>query len=514
MAPRRRRSPARAGPQPSAEVAALEARLTEARSRGAVKALGRAVDEDPELRARLEALATARGVAVDPTWTGKKLVRAARDREAASRVRTNPIRRDQAFVCLHCGEEVSAGGGHVRDHCPRCLRSRHVDEVPGDRAAACGGLYDPVGFERAHGEIIIRYTCRACGVPWRGRAHADDQVPPDFDVAALPGPATLPADSTGLGAVQKRARTLPLRVLDHIRRHRLWEKGDTVLVAVSGGLDSTVLLELLVELGGGHGGRLQVASVDHGLRPEAAQEVARVGRRARALGLPFHPLSLSLPPGHGLAARARVARWAALEAIGADRIATGHHRDDQTETVLQHLVRGSGLRGLRGMRPSAGRRVRPLLAEPRAVVHRWAEDRGLSWVDDPSNAATERGRIRSLMPQLEALRAGAARGLARSARLLARDEDLLEALADDAWATAASDGRLELEAWTELHPAMQLRLLLRLVEPVPHGVAVRADQLERLLDGPLSHGSRFGLSGGYAIAVCDGSLVLVGPSGQ
>jgi tRNA(Ile)-lysidine synthetase-like protein len=483
--------------------------VDDARSRGAVKALGAKVDASPELRAWVEALVASRGEEADPSWPGKKLVRAARNRESASRVRSNPIRRDQSFVCLHCGLDVSAGGGHVRDHCPHCLRSRHVDVVPGDRASDCGGLYDPTGFERAHGEVVILYRCRTCGQTWRGRSHADDRIPPDFDVSALPGPAADPGGQ--LSAVQKRARTLPLRVLETIRLHGLWRPGERVAVAVSGGLDSTVLLELLAELQAGHQGELVVVSIDHGLRPESAGEVARVGRRARALGLDFRPVALGLEAGPGLAARAREARWRALEAVGCDVVATAHHLDDQAETVLQHLLRGSGARGLRGMQPRDGQRVRPLLFEPREVLARWAEDRGLSWDEDPSNPKSERGRIRAAMPVLDDLRAGAAAGLARSARLIARDDAFLDELTEAAWRKAAQSSGLSVDAWRGEPPAIQLRLLLRLVHEVPHGVAVRADQLERLLGHDLPGGASFELPGGWAIEVRSGCLVLRPP---
>ena len=149
--------------------------------------------------------------------------------------------------------------------------------------------------------------------------------------------------------MNERARTLPLRVLESIRRHRLWEPGDRVLLAVSGGVDSMVLLHVVHQMRDAHGGALSVASIDHGLRPESAFEVEQVGRATAALGLPFQPFTLNLEAGSNLQARARDARQAALVSLGTDRIATGHHLDDQAETVLFHLLRGSGARGLQGM---------------------------------------------------------------------------------------------------------------------------------------------------------------------
>jgi len=494
----------------SPEVVALMAQIAGARSRGAVKRLGAHIDQDAALRAILEAELVRRGQEVDPSWAGKRLVRAARDREAVSRVRSNPIKRDTPFSCGHCGADVARGGARVRDHCPRCLRSLHVDNVPGDRAADCGGLYDPVALTRAHGEVVISYSCRRCGAQWRGRAHPDDDIPADFQVGQLPGPGSRSAqepkatDCRRGGRVHDKARTLPLRVLETIRRERLWAAGDSVVVAVSGGLDSSVLVELLADLSAAHGGRLQVVSVDHGLRPEAAAEVVRVGRQAAALGLPFTAMRLEIQPGAGVAARAREARWTALRSLKADVVATGHHRDDQAETVLQHLLRGSGARGLRGMLPRDGDRVRPMLFEPRDVLQSWAEHRGLRWVDDPSNPLSERGRLRELMTSLEELRAGAAGGLARSARLVARDDAFVDDLTQQRWRALTQDGALPVAAWSQEPDAIRLRLLLRLTAEVPHGVSIRGDRLERLLLGSVREGTRVVLSAGWEVTVEDG----------
>jgi DNA-directed RNA polymerase subunit RPC12/RpoP len=169
---------------PAASDAALAALLADVRSRGEIKRLGARLDREPHLRAAAERAARARGH--DPDRPGKHLVRALLDREGAARVRTNPIHIDEGFACLHCGAEVPAGGSMIRDHCPACLRSRHLDVVPGDRAAGCGGLLDPVRFALDHGAVAIHYRCRTCGADWRGRAHPDDAVPPDLDPASLP----------------------------------------------------------------------------------------------------------------------------------------------------------------------------------------------------------------------------------------------------------------------------------------------------------------------------------------
>lgn len=168
--------------EPAATPEALEARLARARSRGEVSALGREADANPEIRAALLVIARRRQVEIDPETDGRRLVRALLGRAEAAQIRSNPIRVDEAFTCACCGAEVPPGGARVRDHCPVCLRSLHVDVVPGDRAATCGALLDPVGFDLRGGEVLILYRCRGCGARWQGRAHPDDAIP-----AALPG---------------------------------------------------------------------------------------------------------------------------------------------------------------------------------------------------------------------------------------------------------------------------------------------------------------------------------------
>lgn len=144
-----------------------------ARTRGAIKRLASTLDADPELRAAVWAEGRRRGADLPDEaieWPSARLLRLARAREAASQTRTNPIRRDEGFVCGHCGAEVSALGHTDRDHCPNCLRSVHVDVVPGDRDAGCGGLMDPIGAELVSGQVVLHYRCRRCGHPHRVKA--------------------------------------------------------------------------------------------------------------------------------------------------------------------------------------------------------------------------------------------------------------------------------------------------------------------------------------------------------
>lgn len=163
--------------------------LDAATSRGAIKRLAAELDADPELRRAVLDEGRRRGAtlpdeAID--WPAKRLLRVARAREAEARVRTNPIHRDEAFECAHCGTPVTPHGRTARDHCPRCLRSLHVDRIPGDRAADCGGILDPVAVDRRGEDWVIRYRCRVCGEQRSNRALLDGDPPDDWEaVVAL-----------------------------------------------------------------------------------------------------------------------------------------------------------------------------------------------------------------------------------------------------------------------------------------------------------------------------------------
>ena len=202
------------------------------------------------------------------------------------------------------------------------------------------------------------------------------------------------------------ATDLPALVLDTIRRHDLLGGGETVLVAVSGGADSTALLDVLDELRGPLALTLEVAHVHHGLRPEADAEAARVEALCAERGLPYHIARVEVRragPGAdwaGLEAAARQRRYAALREIaaevGAARIATGHTADDQAETVLMRLLEGAGPGGLAGIPPRRGALVRPLLACRRAEIEAYLRARGMRWTEDGSNRdpAFLRNRLR------------------------------------------------------------------------------------------------------------------------
>lgn len=164
--------------------------LLAARSRGEVKAAGAWLDgEGRGMRPALMAAARASGAELPDealAWPGKKLLRACLDRSGEARARRNPVAIDEGFTCLACGREVPPGGRRPRDHCPWCLVSVHVDVVPGDRGAGCGGLLRPVGMERKDGTWDLIYRCERCGAVRRNRVLDDLELPDRLD-ALLPG---------------------------------------------------------------------------------------------------------------------------------------------------------------------------------------------------------------------------------------------------------------------------------------------------------------------------------------
>jgi len=225
--------------------------------------------------------------------------------------------------------------------------------------------------------------------------------------------------------------------------------GKSLLVAVSGGPDSTALLHGLARLGRELSLRLEVASLDHGLRPEAAREVALVQRQAMALGLPFHTRALGLERRPGLEASAREARYAALEAIRVERsldfVVTGHTASDQAETLLMRLARGSALGGAAGILERREDRVlRPLLFATREMVESYVRALDLETVRDPMNDETAYLRVRirrQVLPALEtAAGHGVVRALARFAALAAEDDTSLKGQAAQALARVSLDG--------------------------------------------------------------------------
>ena len=260
----------------------------------------------------------------------------------------------------------------------------------------------------------------------------------------------------------------------------------TVCIAVSGGADSLALL-LLADAA--FPGSVIAATVDHGLRAESAAEAEHVRSICRTLDVEHRIVRITLGAGGNLQARARAARYGALfdhaRTVGTSWLATGHHADDQLETMLMRLNRSSGVGGLAGIRERDGILVRPLLHWRRdellGVVHR----RGILPVSDPSNEDDrfDRARMRKVISQAAGLDALAA---ARSAAALADADVALTHYAAETFAAVATiAGRsveLSVAGIRRLPREISRRILLLTVHHLAPGTPVKEAALQRVLD--------------------------------
>lgn len=270
---------------------------------------------------------------------------------------------------------------------------------------------------------------------------------------------------------------------------------DSLLLAVSGGPDSVALMLLAARWSGRAVRRIAVATVDHGLRDGSRAEAELVRNWAQRLGFPHHHLTwVGDKPSSRLQERARAARYALLAdcaiAIRAQAIVTAHHADDQAETILFRLTRGSGVAGLSGMAQAAPcgpvTLLRPLLETSKSDLEAICHEAGHPYVIDPSNQDDKfaRARLRRLAPAL------AAQGLDRVAltRLGRRARQATEAL--DFYARAAREtARIDAEAdrarydasvLARLPTEILLRLLSMEIARLAPGAQLRLERLERL----------------------------------
>ena len=264
------------------------------------------------------------------------------------------------------------------------------------------------------------------------------------------------------------------------------------VIAFSGGLDSSVLLHALQARTKKIVTPVLAIHVDHGLQEDAGEWEAHCRESAVDMGTDYKSLAIAVPKDSGLGteAAARQARYRALQQCmqPGDWLLSAHHQDDQAETLLLNLMRGSGLAGLAGigeMQPfGPGFLVRPLLYVARKDLEIYAAEHGLDWLEDPSNADRQfdRNFLRhEILPALAKRWPAASSRLARSAELAAEAGTLLGELADDDLHLAEQGGRLEISAMSALSDARQrnvLRLALKRagLPPAP------ATRLRQVLD--------------------------------
>ena len=291
-----------------------------------------------------------------------------------------------------------------------------------------------------------------------------------------------------------------LSARDATRLFADWKHFSALVLAVSGGPDSTALLWLVAKWRSGlkRPPRLLAVTIDHGLRRESRSEALDVARLAKALDVEHRTLRWTGPkPTSGLPAAAREARYRLLadaaRKIGAAHVLTAHTRDDQAETLMMRLARGSGLAGLAAMARETPRGavtiVRPLLDVPKARLIATLHKAKIDYADDPTNhdPVFTRTRFRALMPQL--MREGIdSRNLARLAQRLARANTALESVVsvmEHSIGRISERGLIEIDAraFATLPDEIALRLLGRAVAAVGSEGSAELAKLEALLVG-------------------------------
>ena len=264
-----------------------------------------------------------------------------------------------------------------------------------------------------------------------------------------------------------------------ITQHQMIQPQETVLVGVSGGVDSLALLYTLHTLGDQLDCQLHVAHLDHGFREDSAVDAAYVAKQADCLDLPISSARIDVPQlmrkkklsAEVAARRARYQFYECVsERIGATKVALGHHRDDQAETVLMNLLRGAGASGLKGILPvREGKFIRPLLTSSRQEIENFVAQLGLQPRRDATNYQLNhlRNRIRlELIPVLEqTYNPNLQNTLNQTAELLRTESDYLEACAHDAFQACRIESCtpnavvLDRRSFREHHLALRRRIL-------------------------------------------------------
>lgn len=353
-------------------------------------------------------------------------------------------------------------------------------------------------------------------------------------VREMGGGASPARSEGGVAAARKYwlcMKMLVKKVACYIERRHLLEGGDRLLVAVSGGPDSLCLLHILRRLAPRYKLVLVVAHLDHGIRPEARQEAESVRRLAAAWSLPFEGAAIDVPAyraGKKLSASeaSRVVRFRflleAAEKRCCGKIALGQHMDDQAETVLLNLLRGTGPDGLAGILPRRSfgslELIRPLLGITRQEIECYCREQGLKPAVDASNLKTDytRNRIRlELIPYLESrYNPNLKRSLAQLASLVAADRSFLgaEVLKKFKKTVHREKERLIIERddFNALPGALRGRIAYRALQEFVPGNRIGGRQIEQLLELARKSGPSQGLilPGGFRAYRSYGRIIL------
>lgn len=324
-----------------------------------------------------------------------------------------------------------------------------------------------------------------------------------------------------------------LYLLETLRQRHPLPPDSCLLVAVSGGADSMALLHLYTRLRDEGRATIVAATFDHGLRGEAgAADAAFVAAACAAWGVPCEVgRATAPPPASGVEAWARRERYAflarAARDFGTRYVVTAHHADDQAETILANIIRGTSGRGLAGMRPSAVlpgapdlTLVRPLLDVPRGVLVAYCETDDIEWREDATNEDMRfrRNWIRHrVLPLLREANPDVTGALSRLARTMAEQDDFI-ALATKDWMDVNLQKTphrvwFQREALVAAHPAVRSRLLVNVLQFIVEAAEPEFDRIQAALDLALDVGSGAADLGFGAVMTIDATWISIAPAG-
>lgn len=335
------------------------------------------------------------------------------------------------------------------------------------------------------------------------------------------------------------------QVATFVEQQGLWRPGAALLVAVSGGPDSLALLHLLSRFQRTQRLQLHVAHFDHGLRPDSGDDADFVGNIAASWRLPYTRAQADVralaPIYGGIEAAARAARYGFLRdtalALGVDAVVTGHHADDQAETVMMRLVRGAGPTGLAAMRPAlqyaqwrnigshtgttelesseGPALVRPLLRVERTALLAYCREHNLDPRHDSTNDSPDylRNRVRGyIIPLLKTYNTHIVGALGRTAAICSDEDALLVELLEREWPMLVVKGDgpicLDRQACARLHRALRRRALRKAGTEVVPQVELSADHLDRMLHLAGKSQGHLQLPGGLSMRTTRDLIIL------